>query len=622
MPATPCPPSPCFNNGDSGAGPQRRISLSNPGWLPTACCWIPGLIIFSLLFTIVGTACFWRPAFYAITAALTAWTVVWSSNLCISTILGFLRMRRAVGIDWHAKLTALQAESPESSSVMHIVIMPNYNEDEDMMRCTLENLARSRLAHDSMYVVLAMEEREGPVAREKAARLIDSTRHLFADIFATFHVDRPGDVTGKSSNCQWAFRQQVQRLEPQLRKYDTSQIFITCCDADALFHPQYFSALSYQALGMPCHDRVWSLWQPPILLLRNLFSAPGPTRLTGYATILFELGGLANQKFAPHMAYSAYTCTFALASHHLINGWDRDVIAEDHHMFCKCYFASVWEQLETLGSNGAGASGASAADVKPMLRLSPVYLPALSYLVQSDDGWLASLAARFTQARRHSQGLAELSYVVLQHIQIVKADRLGRIRLSTHARILSLAGKMAAVHIIASLHSMATILATLLVVLGALQWVFTLGVDGLLQTLTARGLEGVLSLQSLEGVKWSLCTIFGAIPPLGIMLSLVAYMVVKDTLEGKLTRDVAISQKVDSTEPVAPDVQGCAKGSNGLGLWKSFQLLVMLQVDHFGGATIAMVGFCLIPALLASWSLMFKKGSGFKYVVGSKPKAA
>eukprot|EP00409_Alexandrium_fundyense_P004429 CAMPEP_0185904944 /NCGR_PEP_ID=MMETSP0196C-20130402/4212_1 /TAXON_ID=2932 /ORGANISM="Alexandrium fundyense, Strain CCMP1719" /LENGTH=74 /DNA_ID=CAMNT_0028624361 /DNA_START=15 /DNA_END=235 /DNA_ORIENTATION=- len=74
-----------------------------------------------------------------------------------------------------------------------------------MMLHTLHNLARSALARDSMYVVLAMEEREGWAAREKAAALIDETRHLFADIIATFHpANLPGDVVGKSSNVQWA----------------------------------------------------------------------------------------------------------------------------------------------------------------------------------------------------------------------------------------------------------------------------------------------------------------------------------------------------------------------------------------------------------------------------------
>ena len=27
------------------------------------------------------------------------------------------------------------------------------------------------------------------------------------------------------------------------------------------------------------------------------------------------------------------------------DGWDADVIAEDHHMFIKCMFGSYWEEI-------------------------------------------------------------------------------------------------------------------------------------------------------------------------------------------------------------------------------------------------------------------------------------
>jgi len=358
------------------------------------------------------------------------------------------------------------------------------------------------------------------------------------------------------------------------------------------------------------------------LLLRNLFSCPGPTRLTGYATILFVLGGLANQNFAPHLCYSSYTITYALASHHLIDGWDRDVIAEDHHMFCKCFFASIWEQLEAqhiLESKEAGNSGASTSGVKPMMQLTPVFLPATSYLVQS-DGWLSSIMARFTQARRHAQGLAELSYVLLQHFHLLRTERTSRLALFTHTRIAGIAGKMSAVHIIAPFHCLAVILATSLLVEQTFRWILSLGISGVLQTLTERGLEGWLAMKSLDGVKWALCAVFGALPPMGIMLTGLSYVVVKDLLEGKLTKDASILKKIGATEPAVPDIQGSAIGPNGLGFWRCTSLLAMMIYDHVTGGVVTMVLYGLIPAAFASWSLLFQNGLNFAYVVGAKPK--
>ncbi|CAK0882456.1 unnamed protein product [Prorocentrum cordatum] len=377
---SPCPPpSPGWSDGDQAAGPTKRISLSDPGPLQKVCCCIPGLMIFPPMLAIVFCSIFAHDVMVWIAAVLSVWTVIYTGNLAISAAFGAWRMRHDVSVDWQAKLEKVVEEAPESSAFMHIVFLPNYREDEGMMLQTLQNLGRSALAREHVYVVLCMEGREGEIARRKAANLIDASRHLFADISATFHPENcPGDVAGKSSNQQWAYRQVLQRLAPQLSRYDASQIFLTVSDADSLVHPQYFSAMTYQGLTMSAYERAWSIWQAPILLLRNLFSSPAPTRLSGYATIVFELAGLANQKLSPHFSYSTYSFTLAMGSHRFVDGWDRDVIAEDHHMFCKCYFASIWEQLEALTS-GSSQQQCAAEGAASHLRLRPVFLPAISY---------------------------------------------------------------------------------------------------------------------------------------------------------------------------------------------------------------------------------------------------
>jgi len=615
--SSPCPVSPIWNSSDQAAGMRKHISISDSGLLAKFCCCMPGLILFPIMLTVVYTALFAQTVFFWITAALSVWTAVYSTSLSASAAIGAFRMRRDVGIDWHAKLTQLQEECPESSECMHIVLLPNYKEDEQMLMHTLKNLARSAMASQNLYVVLAMEEREGEVAREKAANLIDGSRHLFVDICATFHpVGLKGEIPGKSSNNQWAYRQLLQRLAPQLAKHDPSRIFITCLDADTLVHPQYFSAMTCQSMTMSSHERAWAIWQPPILLLRNLLSSPGPTRVSGYATILFELAGLANQKFAPHLCFSTYSFTLALASNHFVDGWDRDVIAEDHHMFCKCYFASIWDQLQARGKDPTGQLRSIAGDVKSSTQLHPVFLPAISYLVESDDGWFASIHARFVQARRHSQGLSELSYVLLQHMHLLASEKAHHIAPSAHMRILSIAGKMASVHIMASVHSFAFIMTLCLLVPGIVRWLLSHGVHEVIQILLTDG------LQSLGGLKWAFFSIFGTVPFMELVMSVTTLIVVIDTFEGKLTADPAISNKVDSTELAAPDVQGSAKGSAGMGWWKRLQLYLMFKNDMWSGAFITMIAYGLLPASLAACSLMSKNGNGFNYIVGIKPNAS
>merc|ERR1719359_1156059 len=118
------------------------------------------------------------------------------------------------------------------------------------------------------------------------------------------------------------------------------------------------------------------------------------TRASSNATLIFELAGLANQYFMPAFAYSAYTLPLVLASHPEVDGWDVDVIAEDHHMFCKCYFAALWELAHEAKEREAKRKSAKcfaakddgenkAIDIVPQVKVQPIFLPAVAYLVES-----------------------------------------------------------------------------------------------------------------------------------------------------------------------------------------------------------------------------------------------
>jgi len=383
--------------------------------MPKVCLKVPGLLTFSLGSSVVITAVAYPQIFHYITAFLMVYVAVWTGQMALGCTVGAWKMRNACTEDWHAKLLDLQQESPYESDAAHIVLLPNYKEDEAMLKVTLENIGRSPMAREHIWVVLGMEARE-PECQKKADRLISATKHLFAGIVASAHPKGlPGEVAGKSSNTQWAFREAMRTFAPMLARRDPSKVFLTVGDADTLWHPQFWSALAYQGLTMSDQERAWTVWQPPVLLLRNLWSVPGCTRVSGYATFMFELAGLANQKFGSHLAYSAYSTTLALLSHPNVGGWDTDVIAEDHHMFCKCFFASIWESV----ARSSLETFEEPVTIGSKVQLQPVYLPAISYLVESSEGWWASNVARFQQARRHSQGVAEISYVLLQYFQLI-----------------------------------------------------------------------------------------------------------------------------------------------------------------------------------------------------------
>jgi len=613
-------------DGDHACGPANFITLTSNAWLPRFCCKIPGLVLFSLFGVCFVSSLLSPTVFRTIAAILGFMTLGWTANLSISSAIGRYRLREDCAKDWHSMLEEHKAANPADSDVLHFVILPNYKEDEEMMWRTLDNLARSRLAKSSVRVCLGMEGREEG-ARDKAERLMERARPHFLDVCASFHpAGLPMELAGKSSNTQWAYRHLLQVYDADLSQRDPSRVFLTVADADTLFHPQYLSAMTLQALQASAQERSWSFWQPPVLLLRNLPSVPGPTRCSSYATSLFELSGLSDQSLFPAFCFSSYSTTLALASHPQVDGWDTDVIAEDHHMFCKCFFAALRE-------GSAQPTGHGEPAPKPQVKLQPVFLPALSYLVDAGEsstaaGWLRSCHARFVQARRHSQGMAELSYVILQYVHLVAATGFWKLSLRTHAQIWGIAGKMGMVHIVSQAHSFAIINAFVYMAVEAVRWALAGGLAALLGDVAAHGASAALASQSLGGIGWAgITAIFGPVPPVAVLMGWVCYTVVRDVFEGRLTEATPAKPGRGhgpcEPVPVVPDVDGCARALPGakvgdLGWRARALLLARILTDHVGYAEVTMFGYGFIPAILAAWSLLWR-GTEFEYIVAAKP---
>jgi len=613
-------------DGDHACGPANFITLTSNAWLPRFCCKIPGLVLFSLFGVCFVSSLLSPTVFRTIAAILGFMTLGWTANLSISSAIGRYRLREDCAKDWHSMLEEHKAANPADSDVLHFVILPNYKEDEDMMWRTLENVARSGLARSSVRVVLAMEAREAG-AQAKAERLMERARPYFLDVCASFHpAGLKGELAGKSPNTQWAYRHLLQVYDADLSQRDPSRVFLTVADADTLFHPQYLSAMTLQALQASAQERSWSFWQPPVLLLRNLPSVPGPTRCSSYATSLFELSGLSDQSLFPAFCFSSYSTTLALASHPQVDGWDTDVIAEDHHMFSKCFFAPLWEAC-------AKSTGRDARELKPRVKVQPVFLPALSYLVDSGESssvasWFSSCRARFTQARRHSQGVAELSYVLLQYARLIAAAGIWQLPLCTHAQILAIAAKMAVVHIVNAAHGFSVVVCTAIMAFETIRWSFAGGLFVLSGDIATRGVCTTLMSQSFGQLGWAgLCTIFGPLTPLMMLLSWVANQIFCDVCEGRLTEPAPAGRHARGEgavpAPVVPDVEGSALAVPGTKVgdlgWRVRGLrLLGVFSDYMTWGESTLFGFGLVPVAIASWSLMVR-GTEFEYIVAAKP---
>eukprot|EP00929_Paragymnodinium_shiwhaense_P118706 TRINITY_DN90626_c0_g1_i1.p1 TRINITY_DN90626_c0_g1~~TRINITY_DN90626_c0_g1_i1.p1 ORF type:complete len:694 (-),score=133.86 TRINITY_DN90626_c0_g1_i1:388-2469(-) len=611
------------NGGDCAAGTSQRITLASDSWMSKFCLKVPGMLTFTSSAVVAITACAYQDAFHYITATLMIYISFWTAQLAFGCTRGAWRMQETCKVDWHAKLLDLYEDCPYEAEAAHIVLLPNYKEDEAMLKQTLENIGKSPMARDHIWVVLGMEGREGVEGQQKAERLIAATKHLFAGIVASTHPKGlPGEIAGKSSNSQWAFRDAMRVFAPLLAKMDPSRVFISVGDADTLWHPQFFSALTYQGLTMSDQERAWTIWQPPVLLLRNLWSVPGCTRVSGYATFMFEMAGLANLKFGAHLCYSSYSTTLALLSHPNVGGWDADVIAEDHHMFCKCFFASIWESVAKVACD-------DTATISSKVQLQPIFLPALGYMVESSDGWWASNVARFQQARRHTQGVAEISYVLLQYMQLIARVGFFNIPFRTHCQILDIEWKMTTVHIINAVQAITLVMTALMVsyklLVCALAGEGAMFLDEVINANPHGLMAMALGKGTVDGGSWvAVCISLGCVPFLGIMTTFTMYTVVKDLMEGKYyTKNSATVESSDNFIDAATKSKD-ADGSEAIVQYptmtsnQKLKLLNAISFDMYSLGEPSIVIFCLIPELMAAWSLMWN-GHRFEYIVAAKP---
>jgi len=345
------------------------------------CSAIPSILVFGIPMALISMSYALPQELYVI-ILITSSAFVFSNGVYMAFFAPFLLGK----IMKNSRQTPSEAlgdlRADQKQEVVHWVIIPNYDEDEDLMEAMLRSVARSSLACSNICVLLAMEEREGQKAVEKSKRLTEQFTGKFRECFATFHPqDLPNDPAGKASNTSYAFKVLSQRLLE--KEQDSSKVMLTIADADTEFHEIYFETLTRQYLETEPENRDVTLWQSAILHIKNYHRQPGPVMVGTMFTAMAELSFLADPN-AIRCPYSTYSLSFQLAAD--VGGWDAEWIAEDWHMGIKCF-------LFTLGRS----------------QVQPVALPTLNYAPEADT-WMGTCQARFVQAKRHALGISDLSY--------------------------------------------------------------------------------------------------------------------------------------------------------------------------------------------------------------------
>ncbi|EGX92156.1 hypothetical protein CCM_06317 [Cordyceps militaris CM01] len=262
-----------------------------------------------------------------------------------------------------------ESEEPTADSVIHAIIIPNYKEEIDTLRESLEVLAchpHAAMTYDAspLQIYLGMEQREVK-GESKALELIQEFGRKFRRMDYTTHPgDIPGEAAGKGSNMAWAAKKLSEKYSTKTR----NNVVITSMDADSHLASKYFAQVTNMHLSNP-DTALNTLYAAPIIFDRNAHNVPALVRTADVLWCAAGMSGLYNGSVLSPPT-SVYSVPLALVDR--VGGWDTDAeaIGEDLHMFVKCFFAtngnltcrtimSPVSQSNITSGSGAGIRGAA-----------------------------------------------------------------------------------------------------------------------------------------------------------------------------------------------------------------------------------------------------------------------
>lgn len=348
-----------------------------------------------LLITMPFWLSFWHPAIVAY--LIITFDVFWfykSFLLAVHAIRSFIMITAHTKVDWLSIAKTLDGYD----SLYHVVIVPEYKEPIHVLQRTLTNLSQQDFPKDHLIVVLATEDKDSE-AQQTAKVLRKEFGELFGKFIVTRHILHAGEVAGKSSNMAWAAKKVVEILKRDAR-IDIANTTVTSCDADAMLHPKYFSALAHAFLSDP--DRSYHFYQGAILFYSNIWRVPLPSRVFNTMNSIWNLSLLSqSSRFINFSTYSLCLATAVKAGY-----WGVDVIPEDYHLFFKVYFA-FGEKVATRG----------------------IFLPVLADAAESHT-FLRTMINQYEQSKRWAWGVSDLPFVirgVILHHEIPLGDRVRRL---------------------------------------------------------------------------------------------------------------------------------------------------------------------------------------------------
>lgn len=351
---------------------------------------LPGFLSWATLLTLIILS-YLRPEIVAY--FIIAFDVYWFLLvffLGIHLIASYRAMTANMAVDWKDKCTSI-VQSKELgiswSDVIHLIVLPTYNESFDVIKATFEAIIADGYPTDKMILVLAIEERGGEEIK-KSAQLIEQEfgRH-FKHFLITTHPDgMTGELKGKGANQAWAAREVQAKIIDQ-HHYNYDHIIASVFDIDTIVIPGYFYCLTHKFLTVPRPHR--ASYQPIPIYHNNIWQAPFFARIAASSNTFWQM---MQQIRAEKLAtYSSHSMSWkALVD---VGFWSTNMVSEDSRIFWHCL-----------------------SYYKGDYRVEPLYFPVSMDICMDDSAW-KTMRNLYKQQRRWGWGVENVPYLIFNTIK-------------------------------------------------------------------------------------------------------------------------------------------------------------------------------------------------------------
>lgn len=239
------------------------------------------------------------------------------------------RLRYNIAQDWYEKLKKFKYEH-----IQHIIIIPFYNEEEEVIDTSLQAIFESKYLLDRLHIVLATEERAGESAQVIAKKIRAKYENKIGQILITTHPkNTPGEIVGKGPNISHAAEEARQKLINQ-NNWRYEDVIVSAFDVDTIVWPQYFSCLTWHFLT--AENPMRSSFQPIPLYNNNIWHAPLLSRIAAMSSSFWQM--IQQERPEKLVTFSSHSIPFKPL--YEVNYWQRNMVSDDSRIFWNLFLAN------------------------------------------------------------------------------------------------------------------------------------------------------------------------------------------------------------------------------------------------------------------------------------------